>query len=247
MLDEFLWHIRLVEHTSELEAYYIHSLIKYYEIKLNDKYNTILDVPCGYGRHHKYLRELGYDVYGIDSSTELINKAKTIYEKYGNKYFIADMRNFELNRPFDVILNWFSSFGYFEDEDNLRVLKNFDLHLRKNGLFVIELANSKLAKSRLREREYIEYIDYGEYVEILRNFLIDDRHALFNEKFYKKSGNDLTFEKEVNIKIRLYEINELNEILKEVGFKILGVLETLTFKKFSEEKSYRVTLVSSKE
>jgi len=52
---------------------------------------------------------------------------------------------------------------------------------------------------------------------------------------------------EVNIKIRLYEINELNEILKEVSFKILGVLETLTFKKFSEEKSYRVTLVSSKE
>ena len=230
-----------------LEAYYIHSLIKYYEIKLNDKYNTILDVPCGYGRHHKYLRELGYDVYGIDSSTELINKAKTIYEKYGNKYFIVDMRNFELNRRFDVILNWFSSFGYFEDEDNLHVLKNFGLHLRKNGLLVIELANSKLAKSRLREREYIEYTDYGEYVEILRNFLIDDRHALLNEKFYKKSGNDLTFEKEVNIKIRLYEINELNEILKEVSFKILGVLEMLTFKKFSEEKSYRVTLVSSKE
>ncbi|BDB98055.1 hypothetical protein SACC_10720 [Saccharolobus caldissimus] len=53
--------------------------------------------------------------------------------------------------------------------------KKFDLHLRKNGLLVIELTNSKLAKSRLREREYIEYIDYGEYVEILRFFLVNDR------------------------------------------------------------------------
>ncbi|BDB98685.1 hypothetical protein SACC_17020 [Saccharolobus caldissimus] len=55
MLDELAWHIKLVESLSEIEAYYINSLIKYYELKFGEKYNIILDIPCGYGRGQTFI------------------------------------------------------------------------------------------------------------------------------------------------------------------------------------------------
>jgi SAM-dependent methyltransferase len=55
---------------------------------------TILDIHCGYGRHHKYLRSCGYEVFGVDISEELINKAKSIYPEYKESYFVGDMRYF---------------------------------------------------------------------------------------------------------------------------------------------------------
>ena len=247
MLDELAWHIKLVESLSEIEAYYINSLIKYYELKFREKYNIILDIPCGYGRHHKYLRELGYDVYGVDLSQDLINKAKTLHEKYNDKYFVGDMRNFKLNNiEADVIINWFSSFGFFDDDDNLKTLKNFNNNLRKNGLLIIEMPNARRSKERLRSTSLIDYNDYGDYVEITEHTLVDDKYHLFNEKFYKKSGNDLIFEKEIKIKLRLYEIDELVNMLKEAGFKVIEMYDTLTFKKFDLMSSNRVTIISLK-
>ncbi len=44
------------EARNEREAFYIHSLIEFYGGKLNEKYRVILDMPCGHGRLHRYLR-----------------------------------------------------------------------------------------------------------------------------------------------------------------------------------------------
>ncbi|BCU67909.1 hypothetical protein HS7_13460 [Sulfolobales archaeon HS-7] len=131
MKDELHYHLELVKSTSEIEAYYIHSLIEFCAWKLGDSYKSILDIPCEYGRHHAFLWDLGYQVYGVDSSSDLIDKAKN---KNNGNYYVGDMRSFRLKEEVDVVLNWFTSFGFFDDQGNAQTLKNFYDNLRAKGL-----------------------------------------------------------------------------------------------------------------
>jgi 2-polyprenyl-3-methyl-5-hydroxy-6-metoxy-1,4-benzoquinol methylase len=57
--DDVRWHIKEREKTSKEEAVYISQVINFFRKKLNEKYSSILDVACGNGRLHPYLRNLG--------------------------------------------------------------------------------------------------------------------------------------------------------------------------------------------
>jgi 2-polyprenyl-3-methyl-5-hydroxy-6-metoxy-1,4-benzoquinol methylase len=136
--DYIRWHIFYRKKHSKEEANYIAKTIKKFLKKRNI---SILDVACGNGRLHPFLRRAGFDVYGIDNSKELIEEAKRKYKKFADKYFVADMRNFELDKKFDVALSWFTSFGYFNDKENFVVLKNINKHLNNKGILLLDIPN----------------------------------------------------------------------------------------------------------
>jgi 2-polyprenyl-3-methyl-5-hydroxy-6-metoxy-1,4-benzoquinol methylase len=46
------------------EGYYISRVIRLFERKLKEDYSSILDVACGNGRLHSFLRKNGFDVFG---------------------------------------------------------------------------------------------------------------------------------------------------------------------------------------
>jgi len=152
------------------------------------------------------------------------------------------MRYFKLNKEVDVVLNWFTSFGYFDDKDNFKTLQNFYQNLRNGGILILEFRNMDLVK--LREKE-IEYEEYEDFVEI-GDIKVEGNYLVFDQKFYSKKGRDLIFVEEVVNKVRAYGINELKEIVEKVNFKILEVFETLTFKNFDKQKSGRLTLIARK-
>src|SRR3989344_5362829 len=79
------------------------------------KSNRILDLACGKGRHAIYLNKKGFDVTGIDLSEKSIECAKIS----GNEtlhFYTHDMRKLFRSNYFDIVLNLFTSFGYFEQE-----------------------------------------------------------------------------------------------------------------------------------
>jgi 2-polyprenyl-3-methyl-5-hydroxy-6-metoxy-1,4-benzoquinol methylase len=125
--DKFIWDIeKFDEEANFLEAVYIDAIIKFAAWKNCDNYRKILDIPCGFGRLHKYLREFGYEVWGIDYSEELIREAKKKFPEHKDFYIRCDMRDLrEVKEKFDVVLNWFTSFGYFSEKENFKVLRNF--------------------------------------------------------------------------------------------------------------------------
>ena len=93
----------------------------------------ILDLPCGKGRHSIYLNSLGYNVTGADLSENSILFAKK-FENDTLHFQIKDMRK-PFTEKYDAIFNLFTSFGYFEnDNDDVLVLKNIKNGLKKNGL-----------------------------------------------------------------------------------------------------------------
>lgn len=101
--------------------------------------STILDVPCGQGRHAHLLAEAGFDVDGLDYSTHLLNLARARGTGRRLRYTRGDMRSLpgRWSGRFDAVLNLFTSFGFFsEPADDHRVVSEFARVLAPGGMLV---------------------------------------------------------------------------------------------------------------
>lgn len=119
----------------------VNYIIKY----LNPSFkNTILDCPCGSGRHVFELSKLGYKVIGVDLNESMLGFAKeekTSGIKNAPEFFKMDMRSLGLeSNSVDYIINMFISFGFFDsDEENEKVVKEFYRVLKPGGKLMIHL------------------------------------------------------------------------------------------------------------
>lgn len=103
----------------------------------------ILDLACGRGRHAVHLHSHGYRVSGLDLSDENIQYANTHFKTDGLSFFRRDMRNDLGNNQYDVVVNLFTSFGYFDDpQDNVEVFSNIYRALKPGGWFLFDYLNA---------------------------------------------------------------------------------------------------------
>ena len=99
----------------------------------------IIDVPCGEGRIAGRLARRGAEVVGIDASERFIALAR---EQYPEATFeLGDMRSLAYDAEFDAVVNWFTSFGYFDPPTNDAVLAGFARALCPGGRLLLELHN----------------------------------------------------------------------------------------------------------
>ena len=121
----------------------------------------VLYLACGKGRHSIYLNQLGFDVIGADLSENSI----AIASKNSNEtlhFQVHDMRE-PFEEKFDAIFNLFTSFGYFEnDDDNLKTLKAMKASLSDYGFGVIDFMNVNQVIANLvpEETKTIDGIDF---------------------------------------------------------------------------------------
>jgi SAM-dependent methyltransferase len=123
------------------------------------KGTEILDLACGYGRHAIELAKRGCKVTGLDFSKHLIDIAKKDAKKQGVKvnFIRGDMRNLSFINKFDIIINMFTSFGYFDDEsDNELVLRKISRALKPNGKFLIEINNCMRILARMSQEGKVD-------------------------------------------------------------------------------------------
>ena len=99
----------------------------------------VLDVPCGEGRIAGRLARMGCEVVGIDYTESWIELARNQYPEATFSH--GDMRSLPYEDEFDAIVNWFTSFGYFDAQTNDRVLASFARALRPGGGLLLELHN----------------------------------------------------------------------------------------------------------
>jgi 2-polyprenyl-3-methyl-5-hydroxy-6-metoxy-1,4-benzoquinol methylase len=104
----------------------------------------VLDLCCGGGRHSVELARRGYKVLGVDLSSDLLGAAQAYAdENHVDITFVrADMRTCVADGVFDVVVNFFTSFGYFEsDDENARVLRAIRTSLRPGGGWMMDYLN----------------------------------------------------------------------------------------------------------
>lgn len=102
----------------------------------------VLDAACGSGFGTFFLAQEAKEVWGIDQSSEAIAYAKKNYQRDNIKFYCGDLLNFNLpNNLFDVIV----SFHTIEQTSNpKKILDNFFLALKNNGILIISTPNKKI-------------------------------------------------------------------------------------------------------
>jgi len=111
----------------------------------------VLDAPCGHGRIANRLAARGFRVTGLDKSARFIELARSRAAEQGLsvEYVEGDLRELPFDGRFDALVNWFSSFGYFDDDTNRQVLAGFRRALRPGGVLLLEQASRELLLSNL--------------------------------------------------------------------------------------------------
>lgn len=104
---------------------------------------TVLDLACGFGRHAIGMAKRGYQVTGVDFNPRYLEDAAAAAEKAGVKvrWMVGDMRSLQVAEAFDGVYSYFTSFGYFSDRENEKVIANVVRALRHSGRFLLDMAN----------------------------------------------------------------------------------------------------------
>jgi len=125
---------------------------------------AVLDLACGSGRHTEALRRRGFRALGVDLSLTLLARRPDLPRVCG------DMRRLPFaDGSFDWVLNFFTSFGYFESErENFRVLEELNRLLAPGGWFLIDFLNRERVLAELEPRQRLE--EEGRRIDIRRWF-----------------------------------------------------------------------------
>lgn len=201
-----------------------------------EKGAKLLDLACGAGRHSKVLHSLGYDVTGVDLSPNSIAQANQCSAP-GLRFFVHDMRD-PLPDSYDVILNLFTSFGYFDSvADNARVLKSVFDALLPDGLLVIDFFNAEKVMRELKTRQ-----------EINRDgILFHIKKEVSNGKIVKtiafEAEGQSHFHQE---KVQALDLMDFQQLLGNGGFQIAQTYGNYALEPFNAVHSDRLILICKK-
>ncbi len=168
----------------------------------------ILDLCCGAGRHSLALYRRGYQVTGLDLSPTLLAHAR---ERIPQVPFIEqDMRSLSNLDPFDLVANFFTSFGYFSDADNQKVLQEVHSILKPGGQFLLDTLHPA----------GLSPIPFEQKGDVTIERIKTSTHAI-----KRISYPDRDYEE----RVRLYARDELEAMLKDAGFTIESVYNDFAF------------------
>jgi ubiquinone/menaquinone biosynthesis C-methylase UbiE len=102
--------------------------------------SRILDAPCGHGRLSWRLAAAGMEVTGVDVTPAYLEQARreTDPTPVFVTYLQGDVRQLPVDGPFDAVVCWLNSFGYYDDSDCHVVLEEFHRVLRPGGRVAID-------------------------------------------------------------------------------------------------------------
>lgn len=203
------------------------------------KGSYILDLCCGQGRHSVRLAERGFSVVGLDYSEELLKLAEK-QEPKANLWFVkGDMRKipFSMN-TFDAVINLFTSFGFFSDDENLETLKSISSVLKPKGKFILDYWNPYVAVQLDGTRNWWWINDsLLSLAEVRYDFSLGrlyDVRTIINikERSIKNAVRSLRF----------YTLPEIDELLKKAGMLITQVYGDIDEREYDGETRRLITV-----
>ncbi len=143
---------------------------------------AVLDLCCGPGRHSVILAKRGFQVTGVDRTRFLLNKARAhAKSKRARVEFVcSDMRKFVRPDTYNLALSLWTSFGYFKNEDEDRlVLRNIFTSLKKGGVCLIDVFGKERMAKTVRPFHTSCHSDGSLLVEV--HEIVDDWTRIRNE------------------------------------------------------------------
>ena len=178
--------------------------------------DSVLDLCCGPGRHAVALAKRGFTVTGVDATPFLLDKARETAQAQNVdiEWVLEDMRDFVRPAAYDLVLNMFTSFGYFDNkDDDLKVLHNILENLKPDGICIVDvIGKESLAK---KYQPTISHNTPDGTILVQRHEIFDDWTRIRNEWIIIRNGKTKTFKFHHTI----YSGQELKDLLGRAGFK----------------------------
>ncbi len=204
----------------------------------------LLDLCCGPGRHLALLApHVGYAT-GLDLSRRLLERAR-LHLKQSELHFRlveADMRSPPFAPgSFDLIVNLFTSFGYFADDaENERVIIEIARLLTPGGTLVLDHLNAEHLGLNLQGESFRDLSDGGRVREI-RSLHASTRRVVKRIEGSSSDGLEWGWEESV----RYYELDEIRAILSRAGLRVAATFGDYERQPFNAD-SPRMILVAEK-
>lgn len=228
--DTPFYHILYAERDHTEAQSFMDTLTHYLNLPDNAK---ILDLACGKGRHSMYLNALGYDVTGVDLSENSITYAKQ-FENENLRFQVHDMCQ-PFNQKFDAVFNLFTSFGYFEkDENNLNTIKAIKEDLNDYGFGVIDFMNSDYVIQNLisEEVKVIQNIKFNIQRYVKDSYIFKDIH-------FKYKDQDHQFQE----RVKAFTLNDFEILYEQAEVHLLDVFGDYKLRKFDKNSSERLVMI----
>lgn len=200
----------------------------------------VLDIACGAGRHAVELAKHGMEVSANDLSEFLILEAKALAEEANqNLYFSQlDMRRIEFNGIFDMVVQLFTSFGYFKSQaEDQNVLNRVYNALKPEGWYVLDFFNANYVKANLIASSHKTFED----ITVTEERKIESGRVT---KYINITHDmeTLSFTESV----MLYQPSTLREMLNKAGFKIVKECGDYHGNEFDPSISPRFMVIAKK-
>ncbi|MCC5919306.1 MAG: class I SAM-dependent methyltransferase [Cyclobacteriaceae bacterium] len=225
----------LYKHRDKTEAaFFIDNLESYLGFKKGER---ALDLACGNGRHSLYLHSKGLQVTGLDLAKRNISQLQSL-DIEGLSFYRHDMRK-SLDLPAqDYVFNLFTSFGYFDtDEEDISVLRQVCRWLKPDGTLVLDFLNPQPVLDKLVkvESKNIKGIDFAISRHFSDGFIIKEIRI--------KDGADDHFFQE---KVKAITLADFQYYMNQAGLQIVEVFGDYELNAFEPGNSGRMIFIAKK-
>ncbi|MGB5365108.1 MAG: class I SAM-dependent methyltransferase [Polyangiales bacterium] len=178
--------------------------------------SKILDVGCGLGVQTVELASRGYHMVGLDISPTMVGRAYDEAEDRGLQidFVRGDMREVTFEYPFDAMLCWGTTFGYFSEEENQLTIGKFHDAIRPHGTLLLEVVNRDFMIGSQPNQVWFE-VDGAVCMEET-----DFDYATSRLRVKRRVANHSGQQHDRLYSIRLYALHEICALLGENGFRV---------------------------
>lgn len=217
---------------------FLTKLLKYLNLK---EHAFIIDLGCGKGRHSMLMNRLGFDVLGLDLSEENIRHNRQFESKAVPQlqFAVHDMRNEiypkVVSAKADAVFNLFTSFGYFDDEeDDRRVFQSVRNALKKDGIFVLDFLNAEAVKHSLEPHT----VKTKNGIDFNISKKIEGGHVVKNIDFEADGSEHHYFEK-----VKLHSAAAIEKLAENEGFAVLNIFGDYALNNYDPATSARCLFI----
>jgi SAM-dependent methyltransferase len=201
---------------------------------------SVLDLACGAGRHAVAMAARGYAVTGVDFNAHYLDLAREAAARAGVAvdWRQGDMRRLDFAGRFDAVYSYFTSFGYFSDEENENVLAGVARALKPGGRFLLDVVNRDWMLTHPQQRTWSQREDGALLMEELRLDVVSSR--VTSRQTLIDAGGGARVNKEYDL--RAYTCAELTALMRRHGLVVGCVLGSAAGEGYSTESRRLILL-----
>lgn len=190
-----------------------------------DPGQEVLDVACGHGRIAIRLAARGLRMTGLDRSRAFLDLAGDAARERGVEIELVegDMRSLPWEGRFDGLVNWFTSFGYFDDATNREVLRGFARALKPGGRAVLDVRDRDGIASAIDAAggTAVDVIERGDDLMIDRVTFDPATGRTATDRVIVRDGRV----RRQHFELRVFTAPELRDWLLDAGFQAVDALD----------------------